>query len=431
LRSFTSILRTNRNYRYLWTGQAVSEIGDHFNTIAVLSLSLRITGSGFGVGMVMLARVIPAILAGPIAGLVLDRMDRRKVMIWSDALRGIVALAHILLMVYPQAWLMYLLSGLLMFASPFFTAGRSAILPNITTPEELHTANALTQTTAWLTLSIGTMFGGMSAMQFGFGWAFAANALSFAVSAWAVWMLKSPNGHFRPGGAVRVLKRRIAGWREFADGLRYMRTRPLIFAIGMAGVGWATGGGAAQILFTLYGEVVFQRGPAGVGLIWSFAGIGLVIGGLVSHRIGNRLTFIGYKRLLGVTFLVHGLAYTAFAVMPTIWLSLIFISLSRMCVGMNNVLNRTILLTHVPDGFRGRVFTTIESMLNITMMISLGIAAWATAVYPVRTIGVVAGLLSSTTAIYWAWAEATGKLVRPPANDMGEEIEEPETVTPA
>jgi MFS family permease len=431
LRSFLSILKTNRNYRYLWTGQAVSEIGDHFNTIAVLSLSLRITGSGFGVGMVMLARVIPAILAGPIAGLVLDRMDRRKVMIASDLMRAVVALAHILLVVYPQPWLLYTLSGLLMFASPFFTAGRSAILPNITTPEELHTANALTQTTAWLTLSIGTMFGGMSAMQFGFGWAFAANAMSFLVSAWAVRQMVSPGGHFRPGGVSRVLNRRIAGWRDFTDGLRYMRTRPLIFAIGMAGVGWATGGGAAQILFTLFGEVVFNRGPAGVGLIWSFAGIGLVIGGLTGHRVGNKLTFIGYKRLLGITFLIHGLSYTAFAMMPTIWLSLIFITLSRACVGLNNVLNRTIMLTHVPDGFRGRVFTTVDTMLNATMMVSLGVGAWASAIFPIRTIGIVAGILSSTTAIYWAWAEATGRLVRPPVNDMGEDIEEPETVTPA
>ncbi len=431
MRSFLSILRTNRNYRYLWTGQAVSEIGDHFNTIAVLSLSLRITGSGFGVGMVMLARVIPAILAGPIAGLVLDRMDRRKVMIWSDLMRAIVALAHILLVVYPKPWLLYALSGLLMFASPFFTAGRSAILPNITTPEELHTANALTQTTAWLTLSIGTMFGGVSAMQFGFGWAFAANAMSFLVSAWAVRRMANPDGHFRPGGVSRVLKRRIAGWRDFTDGLRYMRTRPLIFAIGMAGVGWATGGGAAQILFTLFGEIVFKRGPAGVGLIWSFAGVGLVIGGLYGHRIGNHLTFIDYKRLLGVSFLVHGLAYIAFAMMPTIWLSLIFIMLSRACVGLNNVLNRTIMLTHVPDGFRGRVFTTVETMLNVTMMVSLGVAAWASTIFPIRTIGIVAGLLSCSTALYWAWAEATGRLVRPPANDMGQDIEEPETVTPA
>ena len=118
MRSFVSILKSNRNYRYLWTGQAVSEIGDHFNTIAVLSLSLRITGSGFGVGMVMLSRIVPAILAGPIAGIVLDRMDRRKVMLASDLFRCAIALAHILLMVYPEAWLMYLLSALLTFASP-------------------------------------------------------------------------------------------------------------------------------------------------------------------------------------------------------------------------------------------------------------------------------------------------------------------------
>jgi hypothetical protein len=89
------------------------------------------------------------------------------------------------------------------------------------------------------------------------------------------------------------------------------------------------------------------------------------------------------------------------------------------------------MLTHVPDGFRGRVFTTVDTMLNATMMVSLGIGAWASAVFPIRTIGIVAGLLSSTTAIYWAWAEATGRLVRPPVNDMGEDIEEPEAVTPA
>lgn len=431
MRSFIAILRDNRNYRYLWTGQAVSEIGDHFNTIAVLSLSLKLTGSGFGVGMVMLARILPAILAGPVAGLVLDRMDRRKVMIWSDVLRAAVALAHVLLIVYPKPWLMYTLSALLMFASPFFTSGRSAILPKITNEKELHTANALTQTTAWLTLSIGTMLGGISAMQFGFGWAFVANAFSFLISAAAVWKLKNEEGHFRPLRKPRILRRRFAGVREFRDGLRYMRTRPLILAIGLVWVGWASGGGAAQILFTLYGELVYNRGPAGVGLIWSFAGVGLVVGGVLAHSIGNRLTFRNYKQLLLVSFLIHGLSYIAFAVMPTIWWAIVFITLSRVSMGLNNVLNRTVLLTHVPDAFRGRVFTTVDTMMHATMMISLGVAAWASAIYPIRTIGVVAGVLSTTTALYWAWAEAAGKLVEPPANDLGEDIEEPEPLTSA
>ncbi len=171
-------------------GQVVSEVGDHFNSIAVLSLTLHLTGSGLAVGGVMIARTLPAILAGPVAGVALDRFDRRKIMLASDIIRSVVALAFILILRFEQRWLLYFLSGLLVFASPFFTSGRSAILPRITSPEELHTANALTQTTAWLTLSIGTLLGGVSTMKFGYEWAFVANAISFVFSAWAIWHLR-------------------------------------------------------------------------------------------------------------------------------------------------------------------------------------------------------------------------------------------------
>ena len=82
--SFSQLLRSNRNYRYAWTGQVVSEIGDHFNNIAVFSLVMQTTGSGLIVSGVMLARAVPAILAGPVAGVLLDRLDRRQIMIASD-----------------------------------------------------------------------------------------------------------------------------------------------------------------------------------------------------------------------------------------------------------------------------------------------------------------------------------------------------------
>lgn len=431
MHSFWTLLRSNRNYRYTWLGQTISEVGDHFNTIAVLSLALHVGGSGFTVGIVMLARILPALLAGPVAGVILDRADRRKVMLLSDAFRGVVALLHILVLTYQSTHLLYVLSGLMMFASPFFTAGRSAILPRITSPEELHTANALTQTTAWLTLTIGTMLGGVSTAQFGYEWAFVANAGSFVISAVCVAMLRSPDGHFRALRRPLNLARPFAGWHEFTDSLRYMWTRPLIFAVALTTVGWASGGGAAQVLFTLFGEIVYKRGPAGVGLIWGFAGIGLVIGGLAAHRIGDRIGFGGYKRLLTVSFLIHGLSYVLFALMPNIWLSLIFITMSRVSMGVNNVLNRTVLLTHVPDKLRGRVFTTIETMMNATMMISLGLASWASAIYPIRTIGVIAGVLSTSTALFWAWADAAGKLVEPPRDDAAEDIEVTEPLTPA
>src|SRR5439155_12857998 len=134
--SFGQLLRRNRNYRYLWTGQVVSEIGDHFNNIAVFSLALATTKSGLVVSGVMLSRAIPAVLAGPIAGVLLDRLNRKQVMIASDLIRAVLALGFILCVGHRETWMLYLFSGLLMFASPFFTSGRSAILPTITTRDE-------------------------------------------------------------------------------------------------------------------------------------------------------------------------------------------------------------------------------------------------------------------------------------------------------
>src|SRR5215469_3461122 len=120
MNDFVSLLRENRNYRYTWVGQVVSEIGDHFNNIAVYSLAMETTGSGLVVSGVMLSRAIPAMMAGPLAGVVLDRFDRKRIMIASDSVRALVALGFVLTVRHHQSWLLYLLSGLLMLASPFF-----------------------------------------------------------------------------------------------------------------------------------------------------------------------------------------------------------------------------------------------------------------------------------------------------------------------
>lgn len=159
MREFLLLLRRNRNYRYTWIGQVVSEIGDNFNNIAVFDLAIKLTGSGLVVTGIMLARAIPAVTIGPLAGVLLDRFNRQRIMISSDLVRAVVALGFILALSGHRPWTLYVFSALLMTASPFFTAGRSAILPTITTETELHTANSLTQTTQWSTLTVGTFLG--------------------------------------------------------------------------------------------------------------------------------------------------------------------------------------------------------------------------------------------------------------------------------
>src|SRR6202034_4039329 len=93
---FLQLLKTNRNYRWAWSGHVVSEIGDHFNNVAVFSLALANTRSGLVVTGIMLSRAIPAVMAGPLAGVILDRLDRKRIMIASDLIRAVVALAFVL-----------------------------------------------------------------------------------------------------------------------------------------------------------------------------------------------------------------------------------------------------------------------------------------------------------------------------------------------
>ncbi len=421
---FTRLLRRNRNYRYTWTGQIVSEVGDNFNNIAVLSLAVTETHSGGIIAGLMLSRAIPAVMIGPVAGVVLDRFDRQRIMIASDLVRGFIALGFILAIGYRQTWLLYVLSALLMIASPFFTSGRSSLLPSITTEEELHTANSLTQTTGWLTLVVGAFCGGTAVARFGYQLAFIFNSLSFFFSALCIANLRSAHGHFRAENRSLNETKIARPWHEYREGLGYMVKSPLILGIGLIAVGWASGGGAAQVLFTLFSELVFKRGAQGLGELWGTAGIGLLIGGVIGNWLGKRIGFETYKKTVFFCYLLHGGAYIVFSQMPTWGGALFFMGLSRASVAVSSVLNWSNLLRHVEDRFRGRVFSTIETMNWSTMMLSMWAAGAASQYIGIRAIGAASGALSSSTAIFWGWANWTGRLPEPAVTeeDMAVEI---------
>jgi MFS family permease len=421
---FVQLLKANRNYRWTWSGQVVSEIGDHFNNVAVFSLALANTHSGLVVTGIMLARAIPAVMAGPVAGVILDRLDRKRIMIASDLIRAVVALGFILAIPRSGTSLLYLLSALLMFASPFFTSGRSAILPTIANSDELHTANSLTQTTQWMTLTIGAFLGGTSVPLFGYRGAFVFNAFSFLFSAFCISRLRLERGTFRAERTVLAEDKVVRPWHEYTEGLRYMKTSPLILGLAFVGIGWASGGGAAQVLFSLFGEQVFNRGPAGIGFLWAAAGVGLLCGGTFAHWLGTRISFEGYKRTISICYVIHGGFYVIFSQTPDFGWAMVFLGISRAAVAVSSVLNMSQLLRRVPNEFRGRVFATMETMQWSTMMLSMAGAGAASESWSPRTIGVVSGLLSSSTAFFWLWANWTGRLPEPAREGVEpEEIE--------
>ena len=419
--AFTRLLGTNRNYRFTWSGQVVSEVGDHFNNIAVMSLAMDHANPGLVVTGVFLARAVPMLVAGPVAGVLLDRLNRKHVMIASDLVRALIAIGFIACLSYKADWLLFALSALLMFASPFFTSDRSSILPSIATSEELHIANTMTQTTSWASLTIGAFLGAVG-VQSGYKLAFTFNALSFIISAACISQLRVSGG-FRAAKASASTHREGA-INQYREGLSYMRATPLVAGVALISVGWASGGGAAQILFSLFGEKVFHAGPMGIGIIWGCAGVGLLIGGSVGYWLGKRLSFVAYKRTVAIVYVIHGLSYVLFSQMPTLALACVFIAMSRAAVAISSVLNFSQLLHHVEDRFRGRVFATLESLTWSTMLVSMMAAGAASISFSPRTIGMWSGFISSTTAIFWTWANWRGYLPEPPQQQVSQAEEE-------
>ena len=303
-----------------------------------------------------------------------------------------------------QVWLLYVFSALLMIAfAVFYRRTIRDPADHRQYRNEIHTANSLTQTTQWTNLTVGT-FLGATVVGISYQWAFVFNALSFLFSAWAIWNLRPPPGkQFRAQHRDLTEAEVIRPWHEYREGLRYMRSIPLVFAIALLSVGWATGGGAAQILFTLFGEVVFNRGAAGIGTIWGCAGLGLLLGGAFGNWLGKKLSFEEYKLTIFVDYVVHGGAYVLFSRMQRFDLALVFIFVSRGAMSVSSILNYSYLLKTVSDQYRGRVFSTIETLTWSMMMISMTAAGIASTHFSPRSIGVVAGLLSSSTAIFWGW----------------------------
>jgi hypothetical protein len=132
----------------------------------------------------------------------------------------------------------------------------------------------------------------------------------------------------------------------------------------------------------------------------------------VGHYLGRKLTYRGYLHAVWIGYFIHGAAYILFSI-GTFLNAIVFITISRMAMGANNVQNRTMLLRHVPDELRGRVFTAMEAILSTTMLFSLAVASYATAYFSPRSIAIVAGVFSTLSAVPWAWMTFTGRLPAP------------------
>lgn len=363
---YAELVRGNVNFRRLWAGGVISMLGDWFNTLALYQLVYQLTGAAGGaaasplaLGAVFIAKLLPWAVASPVAGLVADRFNRRRLMIGADLARAVLVLGFLLVDTASELPLLYALIALQMMVGSLFQPAKSASIPNVTTPRELLTANALMSATWSVMLAAGAALGGFAVEAFGTQAVFLLDSATYLVSAFFIYRATIPQATEKaaPGPLVRT------ALREIADGFRHMRQRPRIGRIALAKATWCVAGGALVYMVTLLGgRVAPEALAAGIGVLFMARGLGTGLGPVVA-----RAAFTDRARwpaVLGGCIVACGAGYALVGVVPwdqgalSLALLIGLILVAHAASGANWVLSTVMLQERTEDRYRGRVFGT-------------------------------------------------------------------------
>ena len=361
LTEYIELLRRNDNYRNLWLGYVISQLGDWFNLIASAALVATLTSTGTALSYLFLARFLPMFLFSPFAGVLSDRFDRRWVMIVSDLLRAVTVLCFLLVRTADQLWLFYFLTVMQFVLSSLFVPARSAVMSNIVEKEELIAANALDSLTWSTMLAFGALLGGLATGFFGVTVAFILDVFTFLLSAWFVAKIQTDKmAHKQDMGGVRKER----GFAEIAGGVKYLWGAPLILVISLVKGGGSFIWGAVNVLeievaenifpliFEFGGRMVGADGAITLAVIFTMSGLGTGFGPLIGRRI---LGDSHHRLMLGITIsfflLSFGLVGLAYA--PNLWVFSMLSFVRTIGAGTLWVFSAALLQMIVPDEVRG------------------------------------------------------------------------------
>jgi MFS family permease len=341
-------LRDSRDFRVLWLGQVVSLVGRQITVVALPFQVFVLTRSPLAVGLIGLAQLIPLIPCSIVGGAIADRVDRRKLLLVTEA--GMAASTALLLLGAlagrPPLWFLYVATGLYAGISGINSPAISASIPNLVGRDRLPAALALNQILFNGTMIIGPAVAGLILARFGLTWAYAADLVSFgaAIAAWSL---------LRPLPPKRSHSERAGtGWADIREGFRYLRGRGVLlstFLIDLVAMIF----GMPRALFPVLALTVFHVGPQGLGLLYAAPAVGAVVGALTAGWV-SRVERQGVAVIWAV--ILWGVAVTGFGLSGGLfWLALAFLAFAGAADVISAVFRGTILQLSVPDSLRGRM----------------------------------------------------------------------------
>ncbi|RZN50436.1 MFS transporter [archaeon] len=367
------------SFRLLWVGQLISNFGDRFSYMAVMGLILfRWEGSALDAGMMFVIMALPSIFIGPVAGVFVDRYDKKKVMIVSDLVRA----ALIALLSQAQTLMqVYVLIFLVAVVSRFFYPSRSAMIPALVEKRQLIVANSLSQSTYQTSAILGYALGGMLVALIGPVAVFYLDSVSFLVSAVLIAMISytAVTSAVADIGLSPLMRIR----REFVDGLAYVYNDKRILFITTLFSSVLLFFGGLNVVWLILVRDVMGLGVEGMGIVESVLGGGMLAGtffvGIIGQRMGIRPMLLGGTIVFSLAFF----AIAAFTVLPNVIIWLFIAGISNEVIVVPCI---TLLQEITPEHMLGRVFSAFGTALESASLISMGVLGYLASTVPVHSL---------------------------------------------
>ena len=405
------LLRSNADLRALFFAQVVSFMGDWFSFVAMAGMVKDSTGSAFLVSLAYVSFSLPSFLVSPVAGPVVDRFDRRRLLLVMSALQAVAAMGLLTASsdrIWPLFAFQCTISALAAFVKPAIDAG----VPNLARDDkEFRTANALFGSTWGVMLALGAALGGVFSQAFGRPAAFIANAVSFVIALGLFVLIRHPMQEQQHAHRATI---NIAA--DMKEAVAYARKDHVVLALIASKATFAIGAGTVSQL-PILASSAFHWKDGGTGLLLGARGLGAGLGPIVAARFAKgQLSKV--LRVCGMAGLGFSLFYMAAAWSPVIYLAAFAITVAHLGGGAQWTLSSYGLALRTPDSIRGRVMAGDYAIVTLVMSISALLAGASSSHLGVRwtitVFALAAGLasvaynvLTRTTIIRLRVLEAT------------------------
>lgn len=378
---------SNKNFTFLWFGQIISNFGDRLNQMALVALVYqRNPGSEMALAKLISFTIIPVFIVGPIAGVWVDRFDRRKVMIFSDLIRGALVLSIPFFIHINQILPIYFVIFLTFSLSRFFIPSKMAIIPDIVSKESLLLANTLQGTTNMIGNVAGLVVAGIivNIRFIGAVGGFYIDAFTFFISAGLISMMARDgvaknikDGVTAAGRAIKDYARRPI-LSEMKEGIHYLATFKNMRLVMGAFFLLMAGLGAISCVIIVFIQNAFGTSTRDLGFIGMFFVVGLFLGTLVFGRMGHKLE---RRRAIFLSFIEAGAFITLFAFFVQKYPNLLVAGIISAALGAAAspimVISNTLTHEAMPEEVRGRIFSSLEMIIHLSFMIFMFLSAYA------------------------------------------------------